>query len=330
MPRQARLDAPGALHHIMVRGNDRAKIFRDNEDKAKFLARLGKIVEETRCAVYAWVLMDNHIHLLFRSGEKGISAVMRKVLTWYAIYFNRRHRRTGHLFENRYKSILCEEDRYLLALIQYIHLNPVRAGMVTTIIELDRYPWCGHSAVMGKRECVWMDTDYVLFQFNDTKRRARTAYRKFVEEGFRMGKNPELTGGGLVRSKGGWSKVLSARRRGQREEYDERILGSGDFVNAILKDAEEKQLRQIKLKRAGRTIANIITEECKKRKISASEIQAGIRRQKVSETRAAIAFLGREELGLSAAEMARHLGVNTSSIVRTLDRVEKQAERGKA
>lgn len=129
-----------------------------------------------------------------------------------------------------------------------------------------------------------------------------------------------------MRSKGGWSKVLSARRRGQREEYDERILGSGDFVNAILKEAEEKQLRQLKLKRAGRTIANVIAEECKKQKISASEIQSGIRRQKVSETRAAIALLGREELGLSAAEMARHLGVNTSSIVRAIERVEREAE----
>lgn len=326
MPRQARLDIPGALHHIMVRGNDRAKIFRDDQDRVKFLARLGKTVEEARCAVYAWVLMDNHIHLLFRSGKKGISSVMRKVLTWYAIYHNRRHRRTGHLFENRYKSILCEEDRYLLALIQYIHLNPVRAGIVKTIVELDRYPWSGHSAVMGKSDCAWMDVDNVLLQFSDAKRRARNAYRKFVEEGFQMGKKPELTGGGLVRSKGGWSQVLSARRRGQREEYDERILGSGDFVNAILKEAEEKQLHQLKHKRAGRTIVNIIGEECKKQNISAHEIQAGIRRQKVSETRAAIAFRGREELGLSAAEMARYLGVNTSSIVRALERVEREAE----
>jgi REP element-mobilizing transposase RayT len=330
MPRQARLDVPGALHHIMVRGNNRAKIFSDDQDRTRFLDRLGKTVEEAQCSVYAWVLMDNHIHLLFRSGEKGISAVMRKVLTWYALYHNRRHQRTGHLFENRYKSILCEEDRYLLALIQYIHLNPVRAGIVKTIEELDRYPWSGHKAVMGRSGYAWMDTDYVLLQFNETKRRARNAYRKFVEEGFQMGRKPEMTGGGLVRSKGGWSQVLSARRRGQQEEYDERILGSGDFVNAILREVEDKQLRQLKLKRAGRTIGTIIAEECKKRKISASELKAGIRRQKVSEARATIAFLGREELGLSAAEMARHLGVNTSSIVRALERVEQQAERGKA
>src|SRR3989337_98009 len=126
MPRQARLDVPGALHHIMVRGIDKCSIFRDDQDKTRFLERLGQTVSEGKCTVYAWVLMDNHVHILFKSGKDGISAVMRKLLTWYAQYFNRRHRRTGHLFENRYKSILCDEDNYLLALIRYIPRNPIR------------------------------------------------------------------------------------------------------------------------------------------------------------------------------------------------------------
>src|SRR4030065_1951743 len=133
MPRQARLDVSGALHHIMIRGVNRGDIFNDKQDKQKFLKRFGANVTEGKCSVYAWTLMSNHIHLLFKSGEKGISSVMRKQLTWYAIHFNRRHRRTGHLFENRYKSILCEEDKYLLALIRYIHLNPIRAGIVKTM-----------------------------------------------------------------------------------------------------------------------------------------------------------------------------------------------------
>ncbi len=133
MPRHARLDAPGALHHIMVRGINKTDIFTDNLDKARFLERLGENVTEGKCSIYAWVLMDNHVHLLFKSGRQGISAVMRKLLTWYAQYFNRRHNRTGHLFQNRYKSILCDEENYLLALIRYIHLNPVRARIVNTI-----------------------------------------------------------------------------------------------------------------------------------------------------------------------------------------------------
>jgi REP element-mobilizing transposase RayT len=231
MPRQARLDVPGALHHIMVRGIDKTDIFRDDEDKARFLERLGQNVEEGKCSVYAWVLMSNHVHILFQSGKDGISTTMRKLLTWYAQYFNRKHRRTGHLFENRYKSILCDEDNYLIALIRYIHLNPVRANIVTTLAELDRYPWSGHRTLIGKAKHTWMDVAHVLSTFGSTRRKAVNEYRRFMREGLGQGRLPELTGGGLIRSKGGWSQVLAARRSGRKEEYDERILGSGAFVN---------------------------------------------------------------------------------------------------
>ena len=324
MPRQPRLDVPGALHHIMVRGNNKTDIFNDDQDRNKFLQRLGENITEAKCSVYAWVLMSNHVHILFKSGKKGISTVMRKLLTWYAVYYNRRHKRSGHLFENRYKSILCEEDRYLLALLRYIHLSPIRARMVKTLEDLDQYPWSGHSAVMGKNECFWMDTDYVLLQFSDSKRKAKNAYRKFVAEGIPMGKSTELTGGGLIRSKGGWSNVVSARRKGDREEYDERILGSGDFVNEIFQEAEKKQIRQMKIRRSGKTITNIIKEECAKNQVSLPELQAGSRRKTVSDMRAKIAKRGLDELGLSMAEIARHLGVNTSSITRTIAKMEKR------
>lgn len=322
MPRQARLDIAGALHHIMVRGIDRSKIFKDKQDKARFLERLGKNVKDGQCSVYAWVLMDNHAHILFKSGREGISRVMRKLLTWYAQDYNRRHRRTGHLFENRYKSILCEEDTYLLALVRYIHLNPIRAGIIRTLKELDRYAWSGHRAVMGNDECAWMDPAYVLKQFGSQMKPARKAYHRFIAEGMTMGNVPELTGGGLIRSKGGWSQVLSARRMGQKDESDERILGSGDFVNAILEEAEEKTARQMKYRRSGRTIESIIAEECKEANISTTELVSGGRRRKVSALRARIAKRGVDELGLSLAEIARHVGVNTSSVAKAVARIE--------
>ncbi|MDH4164751.1 MAG: transposase [Nitrospirota bacterium] len=320
MPRKARLDAPGALHHIMVRGINRSDIFLDDEERHKYLERLGAIVGEAKCAVYAWVLMSNHVHILFKSGGKGISTVMRKLLTWYAIYHNRKHRRTGHLFENRYKSIICDEDNYLLALIRYIHLNPVRAGMVQTLEELDAYPWSGHSAVMGKRDHPWMDTDYVLLQFNDTRKRAQGAYRKFVQEGISMGRQPQLTGGGLVRSLGGWSGVQSAQRKGEKSEYDERILGSGEFVTAIFQEAEEKQIRQLKLRRSELTMETIIHQECTAAGISDREIRNGGRRHAVSVVRMRIAQRGIKEMGLTSAEIARHLGVSTSTITRVIEK----------
>jgi len=325
MPRQARLDVPGALHHVMVRGNNKSKIFRDDDDKAKFIERLGQNVFEADCSVYAWVLMDNHVHMLFRSGRHGISVVMRKLLTWYAQYFNRRHRRSGHLFQNRYKSILCDQDTYLLALVRYIHLNPIRANIIQTLEELDRYRWSGHRAIIGKAAHPWMGTGDVLSEFATTRKKAISEYRRFLREGIGQKHDTTFSGGGLIRSHGGWSQVLSLRRKKQTEEYDERILGSGDFVHAILKEAEEKQLRQIRLRRAGITIDRLIKQETEKSQISSRELKSGSRRKVVSETRAKIARRGLEELGLSCAEIARHLGVCTSSISRV---VAKEGERG--
>ena len=323
MPRQARLDIPGALHHIMVRGINKSDIFKDDQDRTLFIERLGRNIIEGKCSVYAWVLMASHVHLLFKSGHWGISAVMRRLLTWYAQYFNRRHDRSGHLFENRYKSILCDENNYLLALVRYIHLNPIRAEVVTTLKELDHYPWSGHSALMGKGKHEWMDTGYILSQFGGRKRAAQNAYRRFVAEGMGMGRIPELTGGGLIRSRGGWSQVISARRKGEIEEADERILGSADFVNAILKEAEEKARRQLKFKRGDETLSKIIEEEGKKEGISWNELRGGSRRRKASTVRARIAKRGVDELGLSMAEIARHVGVNTSSIAKALARLEE-------
>src|SRR3990172_9198519 len=268
MPRQARLDVPGALHHIMVRGINKTDIFDDDQDRTRFLERLGDTVTERQCTVYAWALMSNHVHILFKSGKEGISSVMRKLLTWYAQDYNRRHNRTGHLFENRYKSILCEEDNYLLALVRYIHLNPLRAQIIKTIEELDDYKWSGHRAIIGKAKNPWMDAEYILNQFDNTRRKALHAYREFMSEGIGQGRIKELTGGGLIRSRGGWSQVLAMRRRGQKEEFDARILGDGDFVNKVLKEAEERQLRQLKNKLAGQTIRMIIDEECRERRIS--------------------------------------------------------------
>ena len=268
--------------------------------------------------------MDNHIHLLFKSGRQGISATMRKLLTCYAQYFNRRHGRTGHVFENRYKSVLCEEENYLLALVRYIHLNPVRAKTVSTLKELDGYAWSGHSAVMGNTRYAWMDTDYVLSQFGARKKGARSAYRRFVAEGMALGRLSQFTGGGLIRSQGGWSEVVSARRSGLKEESDERILGSGDFVNAILKEVEEKTRRQLKLRHTGNTIIRIIEEECKRGRTSPNELKGGSRRRKASALRGAIAKRAVDELGLSMAEIARHVGVTTSSIAKAVARLKEE------
>ena len=234
MPRRARIDAPGALHHIIIRGIERKPVFRDERDYQSFLERLGLVLTETSTPCYAWALLSNHIHLLLRTGLIPISTVMRRLLTGYAQQFNRRHNRHGHLFQNRYKSILCEEDPYLLELVRYIHLNPLRAGNVESFQDLARYLKSGHSVLLGNIECEWQDTDYVLGLFGRTIRAARSSYSAFVSEGGKHGRRPDLVGGGLLRSTGGWSAFKEKRSQGKRIMGDERILGSSEFVERIL------------------------------------------------------------------------------------------------
>jgi putative transposase len=198
---------------------------------------LGQVAEENRTAIYAWALLDNHAHLLLRSGPKGLAACMRRLLTGYAISYNRRHRRHGHLFQNRYKSIICEEDTYFTELVRDIHLNPLRAGIVDSLSQLDRHPWCGHAVVLAKCKAAWQDRDYVLEWVDRTEGPAKRAYRAFVKKGIVLGQRPELVGGGLIRSMGGWSAVKSLRRSGDREKGDARILGSSEFVMQVIGEA---------------------------------------------------------------------------------------------
>ncbi|MGD8765073.1 MAG: transposase, partial [Desulfobacteraceae bacterium] len=240
MSRKSRIDAPGALQHIIIRGIERKAIFKDIADRENFLDRFGNIVSESQTDCLAWVLMTNHVHMLLRTGLTPLSTVMSRLLTGYALSFNRKHRRHGQLFQNRYKSFLCEEDPYLKELLRYIHLNPLRGKIVKDLKELKTYPYSGHSVLMGKVEFDWQNTEYVLSLFGDALRSARRSYGAFVAKGVSMGRRPDLVGGGLLRSIGGWSKLKDLRDSGIRIKGDERILGSSDFVERVLKQANEE------------------------------------------------------------------------------------------
>ncbi len=151
MPRQPRLDIPYVLHHVIVRGIERRDIFADDSDKERFIARLSALLTQGSMKCFAWSLMSNHFHLLLKPSTVSLSETMRCLLTGYAVYFNRKYQRSGHLFQNRYKSILCEEEPYFLELVRYIHLNPLRAGLVADMAGLDHYPWSGHAVLLRNR-----------------------------------------------------------------------------------------------------------------------------------------------------------------------------------
>jgi REP element-mobilizing transposase RayT len=314
MPRQARLDFPGILHHVIVRGIEREKIVTDDEDRKTFISCLGKVASETGTVIYAWTLMRNHAHILLRSGKDGLSQYMRRVLTGYAVTYNLRHGRYGRLFQNRYKSIICDEEAYLLELVRYIHLNPIRAGVIKSMADLDHYQYCGHSVLMGRVEHNWQDRDYILRQFGDKEGEAKRRYREFVEAGIKEGRRPDLVGGGLVRSQGGWSQVLTLRRKGIREMSDERILGSGVFVERILEEAEKRVKQQFRALQSGKDIEEIIRSTCREEEISQVELQGGSRRGRIPEIRIKLAHKLVKDHGVIMAEAARHLGVSTSAL----------------
>ncbi|NIO04881.1 MAG: hypothetical protein GTN74_09765 [Proteobacteria bacterium] len=324
MPRQARLDAPGTLHHVIIRGIEKERIVDNDEDRQDFVFRMGKIAPETGTVIYAWSLMPNHAHILLRSGALGLSRYMRRLLTGYAVAYNRRHSRHGHLFQNRYKSIVCEEDSYFLELVRYIHLNPLRARILENMSELARYPWCGHGVLMGRFKNEWQDRDYVLNWFGKREGEAKRAYHQYVEAGIAQGRRPELVGGGLIRSRGGWSQVISLRRHGGRELSDERILGSGDFVERVTMEADKIVQYQFPANQRSQEVERFIEEVCKKERISVEELRAGGRRRRISQIRSMIACKLVEIYGIPLAEIARQMGVSTSAISKTVKRSTEQ------
>lgn len=320
MPRNSRLDAAGTLHHVIIRGIEKKPIVSDDVDRANFTSRLGRVATETSTKIFAWALMPNHAHLLVRSSEQGLAKFMRRLLTGYAITYNLRHKRHGHLFQNRYKSIVCDEDTYFTELVRYIHLNPLRAKLVPNMSQLDRYHWSGHSTLMGKADNHWQDVDEVLAHFGTRGKEAREIYRRFVYEGVNRGRRPDLVGGGLIRSLGGWAEVQSIRRNKVRMATDERILGSGSFVDRMLKEADPQTKRLGAADERIKEMENLIEKECKAGGVSVRELKMGSKRGQLSKVRRKLVMRILEEYGLPLSELARNLGVSTSAISKIMDR----------
>ena len=316
MPREPRLDAPGALHHVIGRGIEKTRIFQSDIDKNDFLDRLARLGRKENFLIYAWALMPTHFHLLIRTGREPLSKSMKQLLTGYVVNFNLRHKRYGHLFQNRYKSIICEEDPYLLELTRYIHLNPLRGGDVKNFEELMGYPWTGHAVIMGKRKADWQDVDTILAYFGKSRRNAQRRYSEFLEEGVSRGRRPELVGGGLVRSLGGWSQVVSMRRKGDKIPADQRILGSGEFVQEVLSEAARKERETLRWGRKMKRLDVLLGEISRGEGAKESEMRSGGRKREEIRLRRLFCQIAVRRMGYAGAEVARYLGVTTSAVNR--------------
>jgi REP-associated tyrosine transposase len=221
--------------------------------------------------------------------------------------------RHGQLFKNRYKSILCQEDLYLVELVRYIHLNPLRAGIVVDLKQLDKYPYGGHGALMGKRKNEWQDTDYILGFYDHNRMAARKRYREYVEEGIQDGRRPDLIGGGLVRSAGGWSVVKAMQEGLDRIKGDERILGDGAFVESVLKEARADLDRKRRLRSDGGGFEWLVDRVARQLAMEPEDVLAPGRYPQNVNARSLLCYWGTRELG-AAAQLSRILNLSQPAI----------------
>lgn len=314
MPRTARIDYPGALHHLIARGINRQPIFLDSQDRDLLLDRLGNLLTKTRTPCYAWALMPNHLHLLLTTDSVPVSTLMQRLLTGHAGYFNRRHERHGHLFQNRFKSILCQEESYLLELVRYIHLNPLKGKLVKNLGALEDYPYCGHGAVLGRRLIPWQDTCYVMRLFHQERSTARRKYKIFIKAGLSEGERTDLVEGSLVRRLGEWSGVKSENDSWTSRVGSERILGDNDFIDGVLNHLGEVRNSEQRTEAQGYDLNLVAEQVAAALGMAAEDVLSPGRGRQTTRARSLLCYIVTAKLGVSQTRLARDLALSQPTI----------------
>jgi REP-associated tyrosine transposase len=306
-PCQPRIEIPGLLQHVIFRGVARSDIFLDDDDREDFVQRLSLLLVGTETRCYAWALLNNHVHLLLMPNCQPLAPLMRRLLTGFAVSFNRRHDRAGHLFQNRYKSLVCDDETYLLELVRYIHLNPLRAGAVKDLEELAEYRWCGHRQFIGKGGPELIDAASVLALFAAHKKAAVSLYLNFLDDGVLAGTSVKLSSGGR--------RVSQAYNNALRDGdlFDERILGGGDFVAQVLGAEPAGTVVPISLER----LVTLVADHCK---VAAAELSQPNKQPTIVRAKALICFVATRFYRISGSEVGEHLGYSTSAVSRAAQR----------
>jgi REP element-mobilizing transposase RayT len=294
MARKPRIHLPGGLYHVILRGNGGQPVFFTDADRYRFYLLLQEGTCRFSYRVHAFCLMTGHIHLALQAGDIPLSRGMQNLSFRYTRWINWREKRTGHLFQGRYKAILVDGDSYLLELVRYIHLNPVRAGMVK---DPEEYPWSGHRAYLGKESLPWLTTDWMLNQFGKSVGKARAGYRAFVLDGLGEEHRPEFHGGG----------------------EDPRLLGDDGFLDKCLFGTGGKPLRL--------TAKEIADKVCHAYHIDETTLKTQSQQRAISEARAVVGWLARELGCVTLSDVARHVnrdvGSISSAVRRLADRMQE-------
>lgn len=294
MGRRPRIHFSGALYHVISRGNQRQSIFRDASDYLKFQLFLKEAQERYSFRLYAYVLMPNHVHLLLQVKHYPLSKVMQNLLYRFTRYYNKRHRKIGHLFQGRYRAILCDKESYLLELIRYLHLNPVRAKLVR---DPKQYRWSSHGTYLRGKDGGGIALEEVLSRWSKRRAEAVRRYRNFVLEGL---------------------------GEGHREEYykvkEQRYLGDAEFIERVEREGElDEAPTPVRI-----TVAEVVEEVCRQWKKELGDIMGKWRGREASRLRALAAYIGREIGGLRLKEIGRYLGRDVATLSLSLRRLEER------
>ncbi len=289
MARKPRIEFPGGLYHIITRGNRREKVFLDDTDYKRYLDLLSHYHKRYNFLLYAYVLMPNHIHLLIEQNETPISKIMQGINQSYTQYFNKRYKKVGHLFQGRYKALLCDKDGYLLAIIRYIHLNPVRARIVKMPED---YVWSSHDVYIGKAKQNFVDNDFALSMFSRNRGVSIKKYKQFVKEGI-------------------------------GEPYEEFHIGEfiGDETFAEEMKGKVSAGISYRIALSLDEVTDLITE---KMRLPIEALFLQTRNREYTRVRGITGYVAKKMLGLSVTEIADYFRRDIAAISKGITKTEKQ------
>lgn len=298
MARKPRIHENGGVYHVMLRGNGGQDIFFDDDDRRHFYLLLQQGIARYGHRIHGFCLMSNHVHLAIQVGEEPLAKIMQNLSFRYTRWINQKQNRIGHLFQGRYKAIMVDRDAYLLELVRYIHLNPVRAKLVR---QPQNYPWSGHRAYLRQEALAWLTTDWVLGQFSSRIAASRKRYETFLQEGRSEGRRDEFHCGG---------------------DNDQRVLGDDGFAERVLNIscAPAKHI----------TLEKLIKFVCHEYRLAESDLAAAGRERLTSEARCIIGWLAQMSGRITLTEVGERFGRDVTTLSRGVQKLGLKAKTSKA
>lgn len=284
MARPLRIEYPGAVYHVVTRGNNRQVIFMDDHDRRAYLKKLHHYCEAKEAHLLCYCLLSNHVHLLIETSEANLSKLMQAFQTSYTVYFNRRHKQTGHVFEQRYKAFLVDKDKYLLQVSRYIHLNPVEAGLVKRPQD---YRWSSYRGYLKDKDGEGLHRELILGQFGGGRRGKVAGYRDFVE--------------GALKREVEWLPLPIFRQV---------FIGDEDFAEEVWRKATKEGELEGRYR-----LSAIIRRICEVVGIGSEELRKTVKEPRVREGRELLMYMGRRYSTAGLKEIAAWLGVRDISAI---------------